>query len=151
MKKIANAAPALFCLVNLAYPVCARLVRLNGSSPAELPTNVFFPAICILSVLLAVLWFCFSFDNKDSVRGIHVLLSLFAPTLAAINGMCFMLTDATIWPCVCALAMWFSSLLIPIGCNDLRLGKGFRGVLTMVPGVCVMIFAFIFMLSDSLF
>lgn len=150
MKKLANTAPALFCLVSLIYPVGARLARLNGALPAALPTHVFFPAISILSVLLAAMWFCFSFDNRNSVRGIHVLLGIFAPTLAAINGLCFMLTDATFWPCIHALVMWFSSLLIPIGCNDLRLGKGFRGILTMAPGVCVMIFAFIFILSDSL-
>lgn len=151
MKKLAKSAPALFCLVNLIYPVSARLARLNGPSPVALPTHIFFPIICIIAVALAVLWFCFSFDNKDAVRGYHVLLSIFAPTLAAINGLCFMLTDATFWPCIYAIAMWLSSLFIPIGCNDLRMGKGFRGVLTMIPGVCVMIFAVIFMLGDSLF
>jgi len=151
MKKLAPATPALFCLLHLVYPISARLASLNGPSPVALPTRIFFPAICIVSVFFAAAWFCYSFDNKDAVRGYHVLLSIFAPLLAAIDGLCFMLADATFWPCIYALAMWFSSLLIPIGCNDLRLGKGFRGVMTMIPGVCVMIFAIIFMLGDSLF
>lgn len=150
MKKFAAATPALFCLVNLLYPAGARIARANGLEIPGQPVAL-FAVIAGIAITLACIWFCYSFDKKDSVRGIHVLFGIFAPTLAAVNGLCFMLTDSSFWPCILSIAMWLSSLFIPIGCNDLRLGKGFRGMLTMIPGVCVMIFAIIFMLGDSLF
>lgn len=151
MKKLAAATPALFCLINLLFPVTLWIAKNAGPAPFAMSTNILFPFIAILAMLTAFVWFCYSFDHRADVHGVHVLFGIFAPTLAAINGLCFMLTAPTFWPCIFAVAMWISSLFIPAGCNDLRLGRGLRGVLTVAPGICVMLFAAIFMLSDRLF
>lgn len=151
MKKLAAATPALFCLINLLFPATLWIANSTGPAGLVLPTHIIFPAIVILAIISAFVWFCYSFDHSADIHGVHALFGIFAPSLAAINGLCFMLSNPTFWPCIFAVAMWLSSLFIPLGCNDLRLGRGFRGVITLAPGICVMLFAAIFMLSDGIF
>lgn len=151
MKRLFSATPALYCLTNLIYPVSIRIAKSTGQDITAINTCVWFPTITGISIVLACIWFCYSFNSAERVNGLHSLFGILSPTLAAVNGICFMLTDCCFIPCICAIAMWLASLLIPAGCNDRRLGRHFRGVLMLVPGVCVLLFAGIFMLGCRLF
>lgn len=150
MRTIASASPALFCMISLIYPAITRAAQVHGWTTPLPGANIAFAVIAALLILLAFTWFCYSF-NRANVRGIHVLFSVFAPTLAAVNGLCFMLSDPSFWPCAYAVAIWFASLFIPVGCNDLRIGMGLRCTMTVLPGICVMLFAFVFVLGSHLF
>lgn len=151
MTKFASATPALFCLVNLIYPISTRIAKSNGMETSPLCGNVWFPILTALAAIFACIWFCYSFNNAEHVNGLHSLFGVVSPTLAAVNGMCFMMADCGFLPCMFAIALWLSSLLVPAGCNDRRLGRHFRGILMLAPGACVLILALIFTVSCGLF
>lgn len=132
MKKIANAAPALFCLVNLAYPVCALLTRIYGLRKTAFLYPILPPVVAVLSMILGSIWFVFSKEDDIDVNIVHVIFAAFAPVLSFINGVYALNIDSGFWTLLSVILTWIEAVHIPMGCFSLASGKRLRSILMLV-------------------
>jgi len=132
MKKLANAAPVLFFLTQLLYPICALLTFTYGMRRTAFLYTFLTPVVVVLSLVLGSIWFVSSKEGVVDVNIVHVIFAVLAPALSFINGVCLLRNANDAWSFLSVILMWIEAIHIPMGCFSLASGERLRSILMLI-------------------